>query len=53
MRKIEAHKRNLRHAKKRVAGGRYYGKPEARALREWKRAERAKLRNEFKGGQAE
>lgn len=44
MRNTEAHKRNLRHSKARVTGLRRGGKPEARALRDWKRAERAKLR---------
>lgn len=47
MRKIEKHRRNLRHSKKRVAGERRYGKPEARALKELKRAEKEKLRAHF------
>ena len=47
MRKTEAHKRNLRHTKKRAAGLRRYGKREQRAFRDYKRADRAALRREF------
>lgn len=40
MSKTEAHKRNLRHSRKRAVGFRRYYKPEMRALKELQKSQR-------------